>query len=367
MPAKIDIKLFDEYVDKRLVTKRPNADKSLWVYNYTPAASYGHAWDEVTMMSRGLIVDNDGSIVVRCMPKFFNYEQLAEESSSLIEIRRTLLKAMANHEPYRVHEKADGSLGLLYKAHDGYALSTRGSFNSDQAIKGTQMLRQYIAEHGDGWINPTYSYMLEIIYPDNRIVIDYGGAERLIMVAVLDTETGKDIELDDIDYADKAIEMKDVEDLPKLTVEDAENSEGFVVRFVGSGLRIKFKYAAYVSLHRLVTQVSSKSIWELLRNGQPFDDLLEKAPDELFEFIKETKANLIRQHDEIMHRAKTNYDRLRYVTRKEAAMDMQDEDSTVRATTFCLLDGKSEHASDIIWKSLKPKFERPFRNVEEDI
>ena len=60
--------------------------------------------------------------------KFFNLEERPE----------TALPALPPG-PFEVFEKVDGSLGILYHAGDGPALASRGSFTSDQALRGTRL------------------------------------------------------------------------------------------------------------------------------------------------------------------------------------------------------------------------------------
>ena len=38
---------------------------------------------------------------------------------------------------------------------------------------------------------PGKTYLFEIIYPENRIVVDYGDYKGLVLIDVIDNETGK--------------------------------------------------------------------------------------------------------------------------------------------------------------------------------
>jgi RNA ligase len=93
-----------------------------------------------------------------------------------------------------VYDKLDGSLGILYFYDDKPYIATRGSFTSEQAERANKIFqKKYSHLH----FNKEHTYLFEIIYPENRIVVDYGAKEDLILLAVLDTETGKDLELPD--------------------------------------------------------------------------------------------------------------------------------------------------------------------------
>lgn len=69
---KIDLQKFDEYADKKLITKREHPKGGLFIWNYTPLAQFSRTWDDVTLQARGLITDAEGNIVARPFSKFFN-------------------------------------------------------------------------------------------------------------------------------------------------------------------------------------------------------------------------------------------------------------------------------------------------------
>lgn len=69
-----------------------------------------------------------------------------------------------------------------------------------------------------------------------------------------------------------------IKDLNHLKTLEEENKEGFVVRFQ-NGMRVKTKFAEYVRLHRIITGISNVAIWEYLKDGRSFDELISKVPD----------------------------------------------------------------------------------------
>jgi RNA ligase len=153
-------------------------------------------------------------------------------------------------------------------------------------------------------------------------------------------------------------------DLNAIANLNEQNQEGFVIRFA-SGLRLKFKFADYVKLHRVLTQVTSKVIWEMLRDKTPFEDVLERVPDEFYNWVKETKASLISQYQQIEDAAKEDFERIIAVVdrcdRKEMAKHiLACQNHTI---LFSLLDGKDY--SDYIWRTIKPAHEKPFMDNAE--
>src|SRR5205085_2436932 len=96
-------------------------DRPYVIYNYTEACQYAGAWTPVTLACRGLIVaESTGAVLARPYPKFFNHDQAHAPALRL-------------DAPAAVTDKADGSLGILYRDGDTLAVATRGSFASDQA------------------------------------------------------------------------------------------------------------------------------------------------------------------------------------------------------------------------------------------
>src|SRR5690606_32454323 len=128
----------------------------------------GH-WNDVTLNCRGLVIQDDGAIIARPLRKFFNYGELE---------RRGL---QAPSGPFEVYEKEDGCLGIVYYYAGDWHIATRGSFTSWQAQRAQKIL--------DGLntriLHPSFTYLFEIILPDFRIVVDYGGAEELVLLAGL--------------------------------------------------------------------------------------------------------------------------------------------------------------------------------------
>ncbi|MBI3964138.1 MAG: T4 RnlA family RNA ligase, partial [Chloroflexi bacterium] len=252
------------------VERHPEAD--LYVYNYTPKTQYDAHWTPETRACRGLILDGTGAIAARPFEKFFN---LAEHADQLPK------------EPFEVYEKLDGSLGISYWLEGRPYLATRGSFVSEQARRGTRLLHE---RYGHVRLDPSLTYLFEVIYPENRIVVDYADREDLVLLAIVETSTGREVPLVDLGFpvAQRHDGLTDLESLTSLV---GTNREGFVVRFA-SGLRVKVKLDEYVRLHRLLTGLSPKHVWELRRDGANLDAVLDRVPDEFYAWVREVAADL---------------------------------------------------------------------------
>lgn len=333
---KIDLSKFDKYLEDKTVSVHHHPTEDLHIYNYTQVCQFSGAWDEVTMMSRGLILDSQGNVIARPFKKFFNREERPDD---------------VPNTSFIAYDKADGSLGIRYKTSGGYALATRGSFTSDQAIEGTKMLQELEYDFKDN-----LTYLFEIIYPENRIVIDYGKDRKLIFLGAIDIETGEVLTPDKFpDYPyEKVSPISDFES-PR------DNAEGVVLYFK-NGFMCKVKYEEYIRLHRLVTGVTARRIWDILRNKQDKElaELTERVPEEFKSWVEETTADLNNKYKAIEKISLSVFDEVKFMeTRKEQAGHIIFTAKEHAGIVFAMLDNKPYDL--IIWKQLKPAAERPFR------
>lgn len=325
-----------------LITLRPNDSGTLFIANYTPKVQYDKLWTSTLMKCRGLIVDAKGDVIATPFPKFFNIEEHQPEEIP--------------SEPFEVFEKLDGSLGIAYRENGMVKIATRGSFNSDQAIKGTQLIHSEQYRRWTAFLHPAKTYLFEIIYPENRIVCNYGDQEKLALLAIINPD-GTEQSIDDHCWPDKAKKYDGITDLSKIKdFEDSEN-EGFVIKFK-SGMRVKSKFSEYVRLHRIITQVSAKTIWEYLRDGKNVNDLLDRVPDEFYKWVRSTAASIMDDYMQIDSCARSEfYDAPKCETRKDFADYALTK--VFPGLLFKLYDGKP--IAKEIWKLVKPQYEKPFK------
>jgi RNA ligase len=317
-------------------------------------------WDDITLNCRGLVLDNEGNVIAKPFPKFFNYEEHKPEDIP--------------NESFEVYEKMDGSLGIVFHYNDEWHIATRGSFQSDQAIKAKKILD---TKYNVSSLRKTRTYLFEIIYPENRIVVDYGNDEKLVLLAVIDTESGEEIPNGALyfmeeDGWDVVMKYKTWgEDWETLKKEISKDNEGYVIRFSG-GMRMKIKGTEYVRLHRILTNFSNKDIWELLKNGEPLEPFLERVPDEFDKWVKAVVMNLRYSFHSIDERAGKYHDGFRYgkyndkevePTKKEFAEYVKQFPVELAAVMFKMWDKKAYDY--IIWNMIKPTHQKPFRNNGE--
>jgi len=353
---KYNLEVLEEYIDKGLVVKQNHHTLPLSIYNYSRTTQYDGMWDDITLNCRGLVLDLEGNVIAKPFPKFFNYEEHKPEDIP--------------NENFEVYEKVDGSLGIIFHYEGEWLIATRGSFASEQAIKGKEMLDKL----NKSSLIPGYTYLAEIIYPKNRIVVDYGDEEKLVVLGAYNNETGKEVEVSEmVNEGWEVVMMYKTwgEDWETLKKEISKDNEGYVIRF-SSGMRMKIKGDEYVRLHRILTNFSSKDIWELLKNGEALEPFLERVPDEFDDWVKRTAMNLRYSFHSIDERAGKYHDGFRYgkfndrypePTKKEFAEYIKQFPTELAAVMFKMWDKRPYDY--IIWNMIKPMHQKPFRNNGE--
>jgi len=364
----LDRDLLKQEILDRHVSVQSHPTEPLNILNYTNQCQFDGAWNDVTKKTRGLIYNVDTEeIVARPFAKFFNH---TEEHS----------KALDWSKPVRVQDKWDGSLGILYQEPDSgrMSIATRGSFTSEQALHATEVLR---SRYEDFQPYEGYTYLFEIIYPQNRIVVDYGDMDDLVLLDVLDNETGHSV----IGSVQEMFHWHgpfaewwsydSLFDVVESLVDEQSNAEGFVVYLKQSSERVKIKFEEYKRLHRLMTGVSNKTIWEMLSSNQPIESLLDVVPDEFYDWVRSTANNLCSEYDrlysavtkEFRHLVSWNITTAQmsedYARERKKRFALAVKDSEYRDILFALYDDKD--IAPLIWKRLKPSYSKPFWNQSE--
>lgn len=270
--AKLNKEELIAAVKSGAVSKAKHPTEDLWIYNYTREAirNSENPWVSETLRKcRGIITDGNLNIIARPFEKFFNLEEFANLPEDIIPPGTFEL-------PYTITEKYDGSMGIMYWTKDGPALATRSSFTSDQAIRGTQILREKYHYQTEN-LPRDKTFLFEIIYPENRIVVDYGDLEDLILIGVIDTETGKEEDLNDYpEFLQPCQYVGDWRTIRNQYCDLSRCKEGFVVRFE-NGFRIKIKFPHYFQSHYLMGKMTRKNVLKILSKDK---DVAQKEIEE---------------------------------------------------------------------------------------
>jgi|SRR5581483_3326705 len=351
----------EEMIEAGYVSAQQHPLLPLTILNYTHRCQYDRAWNATTMKCRGIIYGTqDGVIYARPWAKFFNYgeptpEGLVLDPDALVEVT----------------DKLDGSLGIGYfdPTWGGLSIATRGSFTSDQALHASKLYQRRYAHWmpEEGW-----TPLFEIIYPENRIVVDYGGEDDLHMIGQVKIETGE-LRGPSLEWPgpmaalQQALTFRDAVALP-----ERPGKEGVVVRLLETDALVKIKQADYVELHRIVTHLNERTVWEAIVADR-FEELIETLPDEFMVWAENVRRNLQAEADYIEARIREKYASATSWMQDRHGSDWSRKQFAELVTRqpewapymFLLLDGKNVHEK--IWASIRPEAAKPLMDRGEEI
>lgn len=209
--------------------------------------------ERVSQECRGIILDekNNWEVVARPFDKFFN---LTEEHAAKID-----------WDSAKVLEKLDGSLVPMWWYGGEWRFSTSGSPDASGKVQGNPFDFQTLIKNV--WKELGYKYpsvidctfIFELITRYNKIVVDYKGQNRLVLLGVRNNKTGKEYDPSAVvnalnlnyEVVRQFDQLKTLEDtIQQVETLNGLKEEGYVVvdKFYN---RVKIKAPHYVTLHRL--------------------------------------------------------------------------------------------------------------------
>lgn len=341
--------LFQQYVEQGWLSS--SVREHLILFSYTTKCVYERHWDPITIMARGLILDqNTGEIVARPFPKFFNLEEVPETSFTRLPL-----------EPPEITEKLDGSLGILYWLHGTPFIATKGSFHSTQAQWASRFLER---KNIHARLPKNVTLLFEIIYPENRVVVNYGNRQSLVLLGAIDTQNAQEWSYSQLVALAKHLDFEVVPshlisltDLLETLKTLPSNREGFVARYP-SGLRVKFKGEEYLRIHKLVSHLNPKTFWEQMTQGKVDSAFLQKIPEEFKAWSEAIVLELETAYQQEFQRLQTIYKQLPETSdRKEFASYILQHYPQDSKAFFLLRDQKEKNLETLIHQRIKPKAE----------
>jgi RNA ligase len=328
-----------EEIDAGYVTERYHPEfGELAILNYTDKCQFDGRWNDVTKVARGLIYNRrTGEIVARGLPKFCNCGYAAHTGQ--LDPDMPILSA---------HDKVDGSLGIGYMRPDGRAaIATRGSFVSEQALHANEILAREQVHEIELSARLDETPIWEIVYPENRIVLDYGDRDELVPLGVVFNASGRFIPAwhgaDIIGGTLRGV----------LEREPRKNAEGYVI-WLSPTQAVKLKQRDYMELHRIVSNLTVKEVWRQLRDGT-FEEFAAALPDEFHDWAKRERDEQVYLFEWTAGKAVDWLSHMPTLTkRKDQAIWIQDYvPDRYRGLVFNLLDNKD--LAPAIWRMIEPK------------
>lgn len=346
---RVNLEILKRCVDEGWVEKNDHPILPLSIYNYSRNTQYEGKWDDVTLMCRGLVLDREGNVVAKAFNKFFNMEEHKPEEIP--------------NESFDVFEKMDGSLGIFFHYNDVWHMATKGSFTSDQSVKGMEIAKRY---NYDKICVPGFVYLFEIIYPENRIVVNYGTDERLVLLSIINPE-GKELDYDEIemDGWDIVNRYDGIRNYSELKSKISQNQEGFVIKF-RNGFRMKIKGEEYVRLHRILTGFSNIDVWEYLKDKKDFNEFLDTVPDEFDNWVKETARDLTIRFENIKKEYVWIYEHILRLENSNNRKVFAEHSKRYNHPSILFKMFDNKEYDDYIWKLIKPTYQKPFWQKEID-
>lgn len=366
-----------DYINTGLIQVAHHKEFPLSIYTYGRKAVHENVWDNVTSKCRGIIVNREtGEIVARPFEKFHNYGSTQEDADILKS------QIAIGNQPV-IWEKVDGFMCTNYCWNGVNYIASKGSFHSVHAKWATAEYRRKLVESGytveGGEINHGWTLVFEGLNKDLRIVVDYGDKNELVLLACINNETGEEKDPEGLRWLAAQLKMRAARQ-EQMTLEEAHSEtglsslgdeEGYVATWYRKGMtpyRLKLKFVEYLRLHRMVTGVSPKRIWEALStNGVGLDEYLNQSTPWFAAFTKKWVKALRGEFSRIEHEASTIYTSARETVRVKvgqrpyenmgeerkawAAEFTKPENKEFSSILFGMLDNRD--VPSLIWKQVK--------------
>lgn len=334
--------------DGWIISSQYNDNPHYIITCYSSKTQYaGHWVNDTTLLARGLIlkltdtgtrlykntanhyktasIDDitsmlDGAMVTaRGMRKFFTIQAATTDWGAVKLVDDDENVTVANNvnidynAPASVADKLDGALGIGTIIDGDYIISTKGSFRSDEAMHGNEIM--HTKHNSTGFADfmmandlTGFTPLFEIITPNDFHVIQYGSMNDIVLLGLLHQRTGHWIPSALLDSDELTTHTNAADIIHRFTfitpdvynastLDEAlarpalDNHEGMVVTINnGDGYHqdmFKIKYPAFLMLQRLKNNTSGKALKELIR-VMPTDAIMNADRDVITERLMDS-------------------------------------------------------------------------------
>lgn len=307
MILKFNRSQIEKYIKFSKFTCEKHPTEDLYIYGYISNKSKGGeiVWDNINIHLRGIILNEKGDIIQRSFPKFHTFKKYITKNKIGLSDNQILTLPSCK---FKIYEKLDGSMAMLYWVNDKPFLASQRSFKSINAVKATEILyKKY--QKAFNRLNKKHSYIFEVINPETRVMVDYSDVEDLVLIGIIETKTGNELKLTNIgfpiakDYTRVYGHITDLEELSRLNL---PNIEGFVLHYE-NGLKVKIKFPWFSEAHLIANKIikynkiifenkqrlfsslnlnkksiTNYQIWELLCNNHYIESIKLNIPEEFY-------------------------------------------------------------------------------------
>lgn len=355
----LDTTLLEIHIADKLISRRFHPEyPELSILNYTPKCQRKKKWDQITLQCRGLIYNTrTNQVIARPLPKFFSPHE-------------ALAPTISNDDMIEVTDKLDGQLGIIYPLPRSpesqqeapvtlqtYAVSTRGDFSST----GSQVATAALGAMQPLYLPADITYLVEIISPETKIIIDYGNVTELRLIACVDIHTGKiygpseQVGTPGLFWPGPRTtifgEIRRHDDA--MTMLNRHGAEGLVVRTLQGSRMLKLKQKDYLTAASLTQYLSNRRLLNIVKQDE-VSLIRELLPPSLHADFDYRVTDLRARFDTIRRRVETSY--AEFTTPPVA--DKKDFALRVRHSPdqSLLFARHSGGLDDAIWKIIERKF-----------
>jgi len=307
-------------------------------------ASYTSFLQPSALESRGIMF-LDGVCVSRTPEKFFNLG----ECSQWPEHKNTIW------EDY-IHcaVKEDGSLiSTWIDKSNSLRCKTKGSLHSEQAVMAEEYLENNSELYAclDFFTHNGYTVNLEIVSPDNRIVIAY--PLSLFGAMALDRGIKK--------YWVEYVTDINMHDVPSMNGANGEVIEGFVYEHPDTGHKVKCKTDRYVEIHHAKDDVNNPKRLMLCVLEEGSDDLRSLFDnDELtIKYIDDFEKMVFDEYNYMVSIVEMYYKHNKDLIQKDYAIKAQDKANHISkffSLAMSMYSGKEVKYKEFMVKNRKSIF-----------
>lgn len=323
-----DIETFEDIkdaIDPQYFMVAQREGHSIVNYLFASQDTFPDATDEISIKRRefrGLIFDDAGKIIRRPLHKFFNVGERGETSLANIDVSK----------PHIILEKLDGSMIAPYRLKGRLIWGTKMG-DTDVAKPVEEFVKTHLNYQSfvNSMIEDGYTPIFEWCSRQQRIVIDYGNKDQLILTGIRNMKTGEYLSYDRMLSEGQFHSIPVVKTVfagsmtPEFLeqVKTLENIEGFVIRF-NDGHMIKIKCDWYCALHRVKSDIEyERGVVALILNGQ-MDDLKSMMVADDLVRVEVYEAAFLKAYHTNVKAIETLMEQigLMKLTRKEYALNM---------------------------------------------
>lgn len=319
-------------INEGYIRKAEHPTLPLFIYNYTPKTQFEQVWNNITRITRGLVLDETYQFIIKCPEKFFNKGEPFASSINLFNCR--------------ISEKLDGYyISIKQDSKYGLIITSRGSFHNQY----TEAVKSFLTPNVIEQLKPDYTYFCELCQNfagDEAIILTQHPTPKLVCWAIRDN-----LFQEVIPNSSCPLPIA-----KKLSLSEAkkylqQKVEGVVAQDLNTFERVKIKTEWFIQHHRILSDCTKKRAWEILSQGKLIQDL--DIPDEMMPKMQQYEKELMADYQNLWSKIlKADYETSE-LTDKELGLLNKYQD--LKPYIFLLRKDKDQQCFNKIWHAIQPR------------